>query len=461
MSIEKVIQGGFCVGCGACAAVAPESYAMRFDPYGRLVARDIDPSASSVIALADRVCPFSDASDDEDTVAEALFPDAPHRSPMIGRYRRAYVGHVEEGEFRQRGSSGGLGTWILSELLRRGQVDAVVHVRPCSDSPDGRLFGFAISRTADEVLRGAKSRYYPVEMSAVLDSIRREKGRIALVGVPCFVKAARLVARQDAQIDARLAYCIGLVCGHLKSTGFGRMLAWQLGFGPDTPPSEVDFRVKLEGRPASRYGFAASASSRAGKARKVSPMDELYGGDWGQSLFKYKSCDYCDDVLAELADVVVGDAWLPEFEADWRGTNVVVTRSAQIDALIADAISAGRLRLTETGESVVVKTQDAGLRHRRAGLAYRLSLDDAAGRWRPRKRVQANRSALPFRAAMIQRLRIVLRDRSHRALAEATARKDFGHFLSEMKFPVFVYKMLYRRNVLASALQKLRRALVG
>lgn len=459
MSVDKVIEGGFCVGCGACAALAPERYTIRFDPHGRLVARGIEPSTASVTTAADKVCPFSDASDDEDTVAGALFPDAPHHSPMIGRYRRAYVGHVEEGEFRQRGSSGGLGTWILSELLRRGMVDAVVHVRPCSDSPDGRLFGFAISRTAEAVLQGAKSRYYPVEMSTVLDSIRREKGRVALVGVPCFVKAARLVARQDAEIDARLAYCIGLVCGHLKSTGFGRMLAWQLGFGPDMPPSEVDFRVKLEGRPASRYGFSASALSRAGTARRVSPMDQLYGGDWGQSFFKYKSCDYCDDVLAELADVVVGDAWLPEFEADWRGNNVVVTRSAQIDALVADAISAGRLCLTETEEAVVVKTQDAGLRHRRAGLAYRLSLDDAAGRWRPRKRVQANRSALPFRAAMIQRLRIVLRDRSHRALAEAVERKDFGHFLSVMKFPVFVYKMLYRRNVFASALRKLRRAL--
>lgn len=200
MSIAKVIEGGFCVGCGACAVSAPESYAIQFDAHERFVAHNVgEASAPS----AERVCPFSDGSLNEDILAQELFPDAPYVSSKIGRYIGAYIGHVDEGEFRNRGSSGGLGTWILSELLRRDMVDAVVHVRPCVDSTEGRLFNFEISRTADEVMQGAKSRYYPVEMSTVLNRIRVEPGRVALVGVPCFIKAARLLARQDRAIGAK------------------------------------------------------------------------------------------------------------------------------------------------------------------------------------------------------------------------------------------------------------------
>ena len=37
------------------------------------------------------------------------------------------------------------------------------------------------------------------------------------------------------------------------------------------------------------------------------------------------ACEFCDDVVGETADMSVGDAWLPGYVSDWRGTSVVVS----------------------------------------------------------------------------------------------------------------------------------------
>ena len=48
-----------------------------------------------------------------------LFPDAPETHWAVGRFRGSYVGHVAEDGFRMQGSSGGMVSWVLAELLRR------------------------------------------------------------------------------------------------------------------------------------------------------------------------------------------------------------------------------------------------------------------------------------------------------------------------------------------------------
>ena len=98
----------------------------------------------------------------------------------------AWVGHVAEAPFREQGSSGGMVSWVAAELLRTGAVDGVAHVT-AEDPASGHFFRYRISRSPDEVGRGAKSRYYPVELSGVLREIRAVPGRYAIVGLPCFI----------------------------------------------------------------------------------------------------------------------------------------------------------------------------------------------------------------------------------------------------------------------------------
>jgi coenzyme F420-reducing hydrogenase beta subunit len=450
---ETVVDGGYCIGCGACAAVAGSPIRMELDDSGRYRPR-LDGSDRDAPVLA--VCPFTNEGEHEGELGARLFGADCEPHDRIGFHMRTYAGHVAEDGYRAAGSSGGVGTWVLVELLRRDMVDAVLHVRPRSpDADDSRLFEFTVSGTEDELRERAKSRYYPVEMSEALARVRSEAARYAMVGVPCYVKALRRLAASDPLIAERVKVTLALVCGHLKSTRFADSFAWQAGIEPGRLDS-VDFRRKLSGRPANRYGMEMHGRDAAGERRDVvSPTDAFFGSNWGHGFFKYEACDYCDDVLGETADLTVGDAWLPEYVEDSAGTNVVVVRRPELAALVEAGIADGRLALEPLSPDAVAASQDAGLRHRREGLSYRLALKDRAAKWRPRKRVPAREDHLAPRQRSIFAWRVRLARESHRAFARALAAGDPRLFEREMTPLVRAHDLQYmpRWRALASRLK--------
>jgi coenzyme F420-reducing hydrogenase beta subunit len=252
---------------------------------------------------------------------------------------------------------------------------------------------------------------------------------------------------------------VGIVCGHLKSAAFAEMLAWQTGIAPRELRG-IDFRAKLPDRPANRYGIAVSGERAGGRMTASKPMTDLFGGNWGHGFFKYKACDFCDDVVGETADISIGDAWLPEYERDPAGTNVLVVRSPALHLLLQAAAAAGRLHLETVPAEKAVQSQAGGFRHRRDGLAYRLAVEDESGRWRPRKRVAPSMTGLSPRQRQIQDLRQSLRDASHLAFAEAKRQQDFDVFRRALEPLVVRYDRLLRRPWVLRALGKLKRTLL-
>jgi hypothetical protein len=137
----------------------------------------------------------------------------------------------------------------------------------------------------------------------------------------------------------------------------------------------------------------------------------LGDGDWGAGFFQNSACNFCDDVLAETADISFGDAWVEPYSSDWRGTNVVVVRSPLLRDLVEQGITADKLELRPVDADYIANTQAAGFRQRREGLAYRLTW--RRGGLKPRKRV-APSNQLPFQRKLIYRLRYRISAWSHR-----------------------------------------------
>ncbi len=433
-SLNRVIDGGYCIGCGACAALEGSPAQMAVTRLGTLQAvlpHRPPPCASAARAAA--VCPFSEGAADENELARPLFADHCRYDEAVGYHLSTYAGYVLEDGFRDSGSSGGMGTWLQCELLNLGIADRVINVASrLPNSADRRLFEYRISSSRAEVRAGAKSKYYPIEFSTALGAVRRTPGRYVLVGLPCFIKAARLLCRQDAVLANRLQLFVGLVCGHLKSMRFAELMAWQMGVEP-VSLSGFDFRKKLSDRPASHYGVEAIAQSGDRTTRVTRAAHDLAGTDWGHGFFKYKACDYCDDVFAETADVVVGDAWLPQFSHDSRGTNALVVRRPEVEEMICKAVAQGRVHLERLSVCETARSQAAGLRHRRDGLRYRIYLAQQRDEWYPPKRVSASSKHLTRRGRARQRLRERLRDMSHEAFADGLETGDLSSFLDTMR----------------------------
>jgi coenzyme F420-reducing hydrogenase beta subunit len=406
VSPREVVGSDLCIGCGACAGGPARGVGarMRQDSLGQYKPAGPSSWLRAPTRLFARTCPFSPAAANEDDIAAARFPEAPQRDPALGRHETAYVGATADEALRARGSSGGMVTWTAVELLERGLVDAIVHVGPTG----GLGFGYRISRTLDEVRAGAKSRYHPVELSGVLNEIRARPGRYAVVGVPCFVKALHLLRAAEPVLAERIVLTLGLFCGHSKSARMAESFAWQMGARPEAVES-FDYRVKDAARPANWY--AADLTLKSGERRRKDWW-HMADGDWGAGFFQNPACDACDDVTAETADIAFGDAWIEPYASDGRGTNVVIVRSPVLARLVQAAIAQGRLALEPLAADRVAETQAAGLRHRREGLAYRLTWPRRG--LRPRKRVQPRADGLPTRRKLVYRLRAHIRTWSHR-----------------------------------------------
>lgn len=456
---STVVVNGCCIGCGTCAAFDP-SIRIRLDEFGRYVATR-SGGAGAVASAAARVCPFADGVPNEDDLAREVFGAEVQLDPHLGHYVATYAGWVTEADYRARGSSGGLVSWLLVELLQRGIIDRAVHVAPQAvSSGSSPLFAFTISATVDAVRAGAKSRYYPVEMSGVIQQMLSQPGRYAVVGTPCFIKAIRLACKESATLRERVKFTVALVCGHLKSAAFAECFAWQCGIAP-AELRGIDFRTKQPGRPASDYAITVEGERDGRRFAVTKPTSELFGSNWGHGFFKYKACDFCDDVLGETADIAIGDAWLPDYVADSGGTNVVVVRSKALRSLLGQAVQDGRLHLDPIPIKKIVESQAGGFRHRRDGLAYRLHLEDQAERWRPKKRVQSSATRLSAKLRMIHRLRYELGQSSHPAFADAKAKGDLELFRQRVRPLVSRFEVLSRSPFMMRVLYKLKRMAIS
>ncbi|MCZ4091307.1 Coenzyme F420 hydrogenase/dehydrogenase, beta subunit C-terminal domain [Sinorhizobium psoraleae] len=400
---RQMDASGLCIGCGVCMAQSNGNAAgMRLDRYGQFKPASFRPPPRFA-----ELCPFSPDARNEDDIARERFASARYFDSRIGRFEAAYVGHVREHSFRTDGSSGGMANWTAVELLEKNLVDGVAHVVPRRGTL-GPLFHYRISRTVEDIRAGAKSRYYPVELSGIIEEIRRCPGRYAVVGIPCFIKALHLLCLQDPVLRERLAFTLGLFCGHMKSARFVESIAWQMGERIEAVAG-VDFRLKDARRPANWYN--AHLVLKDGSTRSKDWW-HLADGDWGAGFFQNSACNFCDDVVAETADISFGDAWVEPYASDGRGTNVVVVRSTLLQRLIDGAIDEGRLELQEVDSAFVVQTQAAGFRQRREGLAFRLNRRRHGVM--PKKRVAPQRGGLRVRRMIVYWLRNSISAQSHR-----------------------------------------------
>ena len=407
---------------------------MQLDRYGQFKPRGTGTHLASTTFA--RTCPFSPAAANEDEIALTRFADAQHADSRIGRFASTFVGAVVDPGYRDDGSSGGLTTWVACELMRLGLIDGVAHVAPGRTELGEALFGYRISRSVDEVRARAKSRYYPVEMSGVLAEIRRVPGRYAVIGIPCFIKAVNLLRNADPVFADRVVYTLGLFCGHMKSARMAESFTWQLG-AEMGDVSRFEFRRNDSSRPANWY--RTEVTLRTGETR-AEDWWNLADGDWGAGFFQNAPCDFCDDVVAETADISFGDAWVEPYQNDGRGTNVVVVRHQRLLTLLRDATEDERLQLDVVDADFVVRTQAAGFRHRREGLAFRLA--HRHGRNVPKKRVRPTTRGLGLRRRAVYAMRQRISQWSHRIFWLARTLHQPAIYLGWAKVTLRLYQAI-------------------
>lgn len=429
MSIQKVIKNKYCIGCGACS-YKNNNVTLEWDEYGALTPK------GNIDELDDEICPFS-TQHNESSIADSLYESADnlHFHQKVGYYHDIFAGFASEGKYRENASSGGLTTWLLAELMSKKLIDGVIHVGLSKSSE--QLYSYSISESIEEINVKTRSQYYPTRFDDALENINTEK-KYAVVGIPCYIKAIRLLCKKNEELNISLKYFIGIFCGHLKTKAFSELLSWQQGI-PPANLSSINFRVKNSFGTASRYNIKVTSSSGV---ERMAQTGHLYGTDWGLGLFKPEACEWCDDIAAEVADVVFGDAWLPKYVSDPKGTNIVLSRNLEISTLLKDGASAQRLFLEHIDVDDVIHAQAGNYRHRQEGLLVRIKDADLEKKWHPQKRDFLLPTEVDEKRKEIYRIRKIISNKSHTIFLEAKKKNNLTFFFFNMAFYEVKYRIL-------------------
>lgn len=415
--MDTVVRSGICVGCGVCAAVCPtEALSLGFTRLGEY-SPTLNPAACNGCGLCLSVCPFSNSACNEDVLASRLYGNTvgiEHRSEC-GFFISSYARFSLTGDQRERGASGGLATWTLTRLLQRGDVDAVIAVRP---NPDPEcLFNYSIASSATDLSECSGSAYYPVELSQALRAVLTSNARFAVIGLPCFIKALRLAASYVPALERQMTACLGLTCQALQSRFFAEYLTTLAGGDPSLV-EKLQFRDKRPGCSARdsylSYWYTTDSSERGVTAR--TPWTRLPCQAFGRQFFCLRACDHCDDVFAECADAVFMDAWLPEYEADPRGHSLVLARTKHAAELVEAGIQDQQISGCHVPIEKLLASQQQAVRYKREQLQVRLALRGKHGLYVPSKRV------VPLRAGCRDLLRQALSDYVHCCCRKSWAR---------------------------------------
>lgn len=407
MSMLNVINNDFCIGCGGCQL--KKNIKTKENKYGQILPDTENPDQD----LESSVCPFSDDCLNEFDLMKQRFAQQPsiRFNADIGYYYDLYIGHVLVDNFRTNGTSGGMTKWLLCKLIESKEIDGVIHVVRNKDN--SKLFDYGISTSSEEVLEASQSAYYPVNFSEILMRIMKENNnkKYAFVGVPCFCKSILSMKQKYDIIDTKIKYIFGIICGHMKTKNYAKLLSMNTGIEPNLV-NYINFRKKTESdKNALDYNFHAKTENY-----EVIKKSMEIGGNWSVPHLKYKACDYCEDVFAYCADVVLGDAWLPEFIGDPKGNNVCVVRNKNISNIIDK--NKIELQISKATEKTIIASQQGSVNHRIKNIGYRLWLSKKNDEWYPKKRAEP-KFIEDEKIRSIQDDRIAVREKSHDLFYEA------------------------------------------
>lgn len=363
--ISLVVDQDMCTGCGLCTSQCPsKSLQMNWNSQGFLVpelADNCDETSNCI-----DVCPFNPFPEKEveteDEIADIFLKSSTKKNEKIGRYTNTYVGYSKK--YRKTSSSGGIATYVFEELLNKGIVDAIFTVRQT-----GGEYEYSVVSDINELLSSSKTRYFPVTLSNVFDKINTIDGKVAVVGIGCFIKAIRLAQNKHSDLKNKIPFLIGIICGGLKSKFYTEYLANTLGFNKDEYKNP-EYRIKEGAKNAGDYSFGCSSKGEESQFKqfKMSKVGDM----WGTGLFKANACDFCEDVTTELADISLGDAWFSPYSKDPKGTSVVITRSSIAEELILEGISKEKLSFENLALSKLLDSQQGSFNHRHTGLLHRV-----------------------------------------------------------------------------------------
>ncbi len=324
LSIQEIVESGLCIGCGLCAAIAPDDIVIRSTTNGAERPAERVPVTGDALAEINRVCPGLHVE------VEPTAPEEDH-SALWGQVRRLAKGHAGDPTVRFESATGGVLTALGQFMLTSGRVEQVLHVGPVPGDPLN--WQAKVSTTPAEVAEGSRSRYGPVAPLTRLVEVLDSGIPTAVVAKPCDIAGVRSMLRGLAiGHPGDVRYVLAMACGGASLLTKTTDMLDSFGVAPDQVKS---LSYRGYGNPGPTRVVADDGSTHELTYQQLWEDEGTWDLQW--------RCKVCADGMGEVADIVSLDCWPgggPTVEDD--GFNGIIARTIEgaelLDAAIAERV---------------------------------------------------------------------------------------------------------------------------
>lgn len=247
----------------------------------------------------------------------------------IGEVKAVYSGYAADPEIASNAASGGIVTALCEYMLRNNIIDGALVYRLCTGSE--KPGAAPMIATTPEELRAAQGSIYfsfPPIGKDTMELIHSFPGRIAVIGLPCTLKALREMTEQSEELKQKLILFLGLFCGHTSRPELlDRVLVMK----------QIDWKqvVSFRFRKGLWRGHAEVRLKDGSLHTWPASFYNLY-----QNLFilSHAPCMSCTDHFAETADISCGDIWRIKHRRDSVKHSIFAVRTPEVENIVNGAL---------------------------------------------------------------------------------------------------------------------------
>lgn len=281
---KEVLKEKLCSGCGTCIGICPKQ-CISMDE--NCVVESIDYNKCIECNLCYKCCPSVKVDFKKNSITSEKKNDK-----KIGAYISLFKGHAVDSNIRSNGASGGVVTGFFSYLLDYKIVDRVI----CADFK-GEKATYRIVSKSDELKKHQRSYYIPVPMNLVIQEIKSNDLKYAVVGTPCQLQGLTQAAELFPKMKEKIIVKVGLFCGYVQKPDSIRALAKYMECEGDD--------WKFEGWRCGDYpGYTMFRNIKTDEEKKIIIYDAYSLSVPFHSLQK---CFLCPDGTNEFSDFALGD----------------------------------------------------------------------------------------------------------------------------------------------------------
>ena len=269
----------------------------------------------------------------------------------MGEHIACRMGYAADEKIRANAASGGMITALLCHLLDTKQIDGAWVTR--SEIRDGKLtYKTFIATTKEQIMECSSSVYMYMPLLQHVDMLEDFDGKLAVVLVPCQMRAFSSMLEKKPQLKEKIALKIGLYC-----SGSHHENATLVPLRKNKISLENAVRIfyrRGHWRGLSTVVYADGSEKTLNYSKTICAYKNAY-------FFSRESCMVCQDHYCNAADISFGDIWLKEMKKDPIKHTSCVIRNEKALAMFNSAVEAGAIIARRIDDTRMVRSQKRAL----------------------------------------------------------------------------------------------------